>query len=152
MGEVVTNVVSAIEEVVDGFAATSVAMVHEAQKRSDLQAPRPRPAYRPVRSAGTVLTCSVATGRNWMVDVATGQAAPRGILVGSPNDPCEDNCFGDRVVVVQPERPREVLNVAVRRGVPEQATGVRRGWEPGLDIYGMRAEVAKRELTYQQAP
>ncbi|HTT59640.1 MAG TPA: 4-carboxy-4-hydroxy-2-oxoadipate aldolase/oxaloacetate decarboxylase [Acidimicrobiales bacterium] len=82
-------------DVVDAFGSYGTATIHEAQGRRGLLAPRLRPIFRPLRVAGTALTCEVAPGDNWSLHVAVELARPGDLVVVTPTSPCDDGYFGE---------------------------------------------------------
>jgi 4-hydroxy-4-methyl-2-oxoglutarate aldolase len=92
---VVRNTPRADGDIVDALGRLGVATVHEAQGRIGLLSPRLRPIFRPVRVAGTALTCEVAPGDNWSIHVAVEIARPGDVLIVTPTSPCDDGYFGE---------------------------------------------------------
>ena len=95
MAIVVRNTQRTDSELVDALGHFGVATIHEAQGRRGLFSARLRPIYRPVRIAGTALTCEVAPGDNWSIHVAVEQAVPGDILIVTPTSPSDDGYFGE---------------------------------------------------------
>jgi 4-hydroxy-4-methyl-2-oxoglutarate aldolase len=95
MAIVVRNTPRTNLELVDALGQFGVATIHEAQGRRGLLSARLRPIYRPVRIAGTALTCEVAPGDNWSIHVAVEQARPGDILIVTPTSPSDDGYFGE---------------------------------------------------------
>lgn len=95
MAIVVRNTPRTDSELVDALGHFGVATIHEAQGRRGLFSARLRPIYRPVRIAGTALTCEVAPGDNWSIHVAVEQAVPGDILIVTPTSPSDDGYFGE---------------------------------------------------------
>jgi len=95
MAIVVRNTQRADSALVDALGHFGVATIHEAQGRRGLFSARLRPIFRPVRIAGTALTCEVAPGDNWAIHVAVEQARPGDILIVTPTSPSDDGYFGE---------------------------------------------------------
>ncbi len=95
MAIVVRNTQRTDPALVDALGDLGVATIHEAQGRIGLLASHLRPIYRPVRVAGTALTCEVAPGDNWSIHVAVEMAQPGDLLVVTPTSPCDDGYFGE---------------------------------------------------------
>lgn len=119
MSIVVRNAPRAADDLVAAYHELSVATVHEAHGRRGLLAPRIRPIYRPIRVAGTALTCELAPGDNWSLHIAIEQARPGDVVVATPTSPCTDGYFGELLATSM--RAHGIAGLVIDGGVRDVA-------------------------------